>query len=160
MSVGLSYQSWVDTRPSDRRARALPLRVRATTGSAMAVLAFVEAAVLVAVVAAVGMPMGAWWTWVAIAGALAALATTGHYQARITLSAAREAGPVVACAAAPFVVLALTRVHGVSTPTLLETGASWRRASSSCAAPCTPWCVCCARGAGLPSARCSSAPGR
>jgi exopolysaccharide biosynthesis polyprenyl glycosylphosphotransferase len=123
MSVGLSYQSWVNTRPSDRRSRALPLRVRATVGAAMSVVAFADALIALVVVASFGLPLGTWWLWTAVAGALAGLMLTGHYQARITLSVAREAGSLVACAVAPFLVLALAKVHGASTAVLLGAGA-------------------------------------
>jgi len=89
----------------------------------MTVVAVTEAAVVFVVVAALGIPLGAWWTWAAMAGVLAGVAMTGHYQSRITLSAGREAASLAACAVAPFVVLALARVPGVSTATLVLAGA-------------------------------------
>ena len=120
MSVGLSYQSWVNTRPSDRRARALPLRARASVSSAMTIVAGIDAVLVAAVAFAVGLPAGAWWAWVAVAGVVVALTTTGHYHPRITLSVSRETGSLFACVAAPFLVLALVTVHGASTATLVE----------------------------------------
>jgi exopolysaccharide biosynthesis polyprenyl glycosylphosphotransferase len=89
----------------------------------MTVVGLTEAAVVFVVVAALGIPLGAWWTWAAMAATLAAIAMTGHYQSRITLSAGREAAALAACAVAPFVVLALARVPGVSTATLVLAGA-------------------------------------
>jgi len=124
MSVGLSYQSWVSTRPADRRARALPLRVRATVGAAMLAVAAADAVLAIAVAAALGVSLGSGWTWAALGGTLAALAATGHYQARITLSVGREAGSIIVSALVPFLALALARVPGASTPVLAGTGAA------------------------------------
>ncbi len=88
----------------------------------MKVVALTDAVLLVVVVAAVGLPLATWWMWVAMAAVVGALALTGHYRPRITLSVAREAGSIVACALAPFIVLALAKVPGPSTGRLLVTG--------------------------------------
>ena len=122
MSVGLNYQSWVNARPAERHARAVPLRTRATASAAMRTVALSDAVLLVVVVAALGLSLATWWAWVAMAAVVGALALTGHYRPRITLSVAREAGSIVACAMAPFVVLALARVPGPTTARLLVTG--------------------------------------
>ncbi len=122
MSVGLNYQSWVSARPTERRARTVPLRARATASAAMRAVALSDAVLLVVVSAALGLSLATWWTWVAMATAVGALALTGHYRPRITLSVAREAGSIVACAMAPFLVLALARVPGPSTARLIVTG--------------------------------------
>jgi exopolysaccharide biosynthesis polyprenyl glycosylphosphotransferase len=121
MSVGLSYQSWVNTRPARRATRRVPLRTRATARAAMTLVALVDVGLLVVAVAAVGLPMAAWWTWTALAATSSAIVLTGHYHPRITLSVAREAGSLMACAALPFVVLGLAHVHGASTATLMVT---------------------------------------
>ena len=89
----------------------------------MKAVAFSDAVLLVVVVAAMGLSLATWWMWVAMATVVGALALTGHYRPRITLSVAREAGSIAACVMAPFVVLALARVHGASTARLLVTGA-------------------------------------
>ena len=94
MSVGLNYQSWVNARPSERHARAVPLQARATASAAMRAVALSDAALLVVVVAALGLPLATWWTWAAMAMVVGALALTGHYRPRITLSVAREAGSI------------------------------------------------------------------
>jgi exopolysaccharide biosynthesis polyprenyl glycosylphosphotransferase len=122
MSVGLNYQSWVNARPSERKARALPLQDRATASAAMRTVALSDAVLLVVVVAALGLSLATWWAWAAMATVVGALALTGHYRPRITLSVAREAGSIAACAMAPFVVLALAKVSGPSTTRLLVTG--------------------------------------
>ena len=54
-----------------------------------------------------------------MAAGVGALAVTGHYRPRITLSVAVEAGSLAACGAAPFLVLALVKAPGPSTATLL-----------------------------------------
>jgi len=123
MSVGLNYQSWVHARPSARDARTVSLHARATAGAAMGTVAFSDAALLAVVVLALGLPLAAWWTWTAAASVLVALGLTGHYRPRITLSVAREAGSIAACAVAPFLVLALAKVPGPSTARLIVTGA-------------------------------------
>ncbi|MGD0378690.1 MAG: sugar transferase [Acidimicrobiales bacterium] len=123
MSVGLNYQSWVNARPSQRKAPALPLQTRATASTAMRTVALSDAVLLVVAVAALGLPLATWWTWVAMAAAVGALALNGHYRPRITLSVAREAGSIVACVLAPFLVLALVKVPGPSTARLVVTGA-------------------------------------
>jgi len=73
MSVGLNYQSWVNTRPAQRSARAVPLQTRATARAAMKVVALTDAVLLVVVVAAVGLPLATWWMWVAMAAVVSAL---------------------------------------------------------------------------------------
>jgi exopolysaccharide biosynthesis polyprenyl glycosylphosphotransferase len=118
MSVGLSYQSWVNT-PASGYARALPLRLRARAGAALAAVALTDSIVLFAVVGGLGVPLAKWWAWAALAAAVVSLAVTGHYHPRITLSVAREAGSLLACAWLPFLVLALAKVHGASTATLV-----------------------------------------
>jgi exopolysaccharide biosynthesis polyprenyl glycosylphosphotransferase len=123
MSVGLSYQTWVNARPAEARAQAVPLQARATASAAMGGVAFIDTALLVVVVAAMGLPLAMWWTWVALGAGVGALALSGHYRSRITLSVAREAGSLAACAVAPFLVLALAHVPGPSTATLLVSGA-------------------------------------
>src|SRR6202041_751449 len=123
MSVGLNYQSWVNARPSQRKAQALPLQTRATASTAMRTVALADAVLLVVAVAALGLSLATWWTWVAMATAVGALALSGHYRPRITLSVAREAGSIVACVLAPFLVLALVKVPGPSTDRLIVTGA-------------------------------------
>ena len=122
MSVGLNYQSWVNARPSERSAR-VSLQDRATAHAAMSTVAFSDAVLLVVVVAAFGLPLAAWWTWAATAAVLGALVLTGHYRPRITLSVAREAGSLVACVVAPFLVLALAKVPGLTTARLIVSGA-------------------------------------
>jgi exopolysaccharide biosynthesis polyprenyl glycosylphosphotransferase len=121
MSVGLSYQSWANARPKARAARVAPLRLRATAKTAPSTVAFVDAALVVAVVAAVGLPLSAWSLWIAMVATLCAITVTGHYHPRITLSVAREAGSLIACATLPFVVLALAGVRGASTAALVVT---------------------------------------
>jgi exopolysaccharide biosynthesis polyprenyl glycosylphosphotransferase len=69
-----------------------------------------------------GLPFATWWTWAAVAAVVGGLALSGHYRPRITLSVAREAGSLAACAAAPFLVLALATV-GPSTATLVVSAA-------------------------------------
>jgi exopolysaccharide biosynthesis polyprenyl glycosylphosphotransferase len=123
MSVGLSYQTWVNATPAEARAQAVPLQARVTAGTAMTAVAFFDVALLVVVVAAMGLPLGTWWTWVALGAILSELALTGHYRPRITLSVAREAGSLAACTVAPFLVLALAKVPGPTTATLVVAGA-------------------------------------
>ncbi len=123
MSVGLNYQSWVNARPSERKARAVPLHARAPVGAAMGTLGLSDAGVVVVVATALSLPLTAWWTWAAVAAVVGALALTGHYHPRITLSVAREAGSLIACGVAPFLVLALAHVSTLSTDRLLLGGA-------------------------------------
>ena len=123
MSVGLSYQSWINARPSGRAARSFTLRRRASARAAMSAIALVDVALVVVVVAAFGLPFTTWWTWAAVAGAMATVALSGHYHPRITLSVSRDAGSILAGAWLPFLVLALARVPGPSTATLVTTGA-------------------------------------
>ncbi|HXQ90637.1 MAG TPA: sugar transferase [Acidimicrobiales bacterium] len=123
MSVGLSYQSWVNSRPAEAKAQAVSLQERATASAAMAAAALIDSALLVVVAAAMGVPLATWWTWVALGAAVSALALTGHYRPRITLSVAREAGSLAVCAGAPFLVLALAKVPGPSTATLVVSAA-------------------------------------
>ncbi len=122
MSVGLNYQSWVNARPAERHARAVPLQARATAGAAMRTVALSDAVLLLVAVAALGLPLAMWWTWTAMAMVVGALALTGHYHPRITLSVAREAGSIAACAWAPFLGFALAKVPGASTDRLIVTG--------------------------------------
>jgi exopolysaccharide biosynthesis polyprenyl glycosylphosphotransferase len=82
-----------------------------------------DALIFVAVAAAVGLPLGMWWLWTAITCAVGALAVTGHYHNRITLSVSREAGSLVICVMLPFLVLGLVKVHGASTGDLVVAGA-------------------------------------
>jgi len=124
VSVALNYRSWVNTETSRAEVRGLPPVARVTAGTAMGAVWFLDAAVSVAVVAAVGLSLSAWWTWAAVGAVGAALALDGHYRPRITLSVAREAGSLAACAAAPFLVLALAEVPGVSTDRLVVTAAT------------------------------------
>jgi exopolysaccharide biosynthesis polyprenyl glycosylphosphotransferase len=84
----------------------------------MHVVSFFDAVLLLVVAAAVGLPLTAWWTWVAVATGVGTFAATGHYRPRITLSVAIEAGSLAACGAAPFLVLALAKVPGPSTAAL------------------------------------------
>ena len=77
---------------------------------------FSDAVLLVVVVAAIGLPLAMWWTWAAAAWVARPLALSGHYRPRITLSVAREAGSLVACSLAPFLILALAKVPGPSRP--------------------------------------------
>ncbi len=123
MSVGLNYQTWVNARPSERNARTVSLQARATGKAAMNTVAFSDAVLLVVVVAALGLPLAVWWTWAATAAVLGSLALSGHYRPRITLSVAREAGSLLACALAPFLILALAKVPGPSSARLIVTGA-------------------------------------
>ena len=123
MSVGLNYQSWVNARPSERNARAVPLQARATATAAMRTVALGDVALVVGVSAGLALPLRMWWTWVAMAAVVSALGLTGHYRPRITLSVAREAGSILACALAPFLVLALAKVPGPSSERLIVTGA-------------------------------------
>ena len=73
MSVGLNYQSWVNARPAERNARAVPLQARATASAAMRTVALSDAVLLLVAVAALGLPLATWWTWAAVAMALGAL---------------------------------------------------------------------------------------
>jgi len=123
MSVGLSYQTWAASRASTTGAPAVPLRLRLSAGTAMGAIALVDSVLLLAVVGLFGLPLSAWWAWAAVASVVSALAVTGHYHSRITLSVAREAVPLLVCTLAPFLVLALLTVHGVTTATLVEAGA-------------------------------------
>jgi exopolysaccharide biosynthesis polyprenyl glycosylphosphotransferase len=122
MSVGLSYQTWVNARPAEAKAQTVPLQARATARMAMSVVAFFDLALLAVVVVAAGLPLAAWWTWVALGAIVGELAISGHYRPRITLSVAREAGSLAACTLAPFLVLALAKVPGPTTATLVVTG--------------------------------------
>jgi exopolysaccharide biosynthesis polyprenyl glycosylphosphotransferase len=122
MSVGLSYQSWVNARASEYRAGAVPLRRRARANAAMKVVALADAALVVTVVAAVGVPL-TWWAWAALGAAVVGLALSGQYHPRITLSVARDAGLVLVCAWVPLLFLALLKVHGTSTATLVVAAA-------------------------------------
>jgi exopolysaccharide biosynthesis polyprenyl glycosylphosphotransferase len=122
MSVGLNYQSWVNARPSERKAQTVPLQARATASAAMRMVALSDVLLLVGVVAALGLSLASWWTWAAVAMAAGSLALTGHYRPRITLSVAREAGSLAVCAWAPFLVLALAKVPGPSTARLIVSG--------------------------------------
>jgi len=123
MSVGQSYQSWVDTRPAGFKAQGVPLQAAATASVAMAAVSILDAILFVVVVAVAGLPLTAWWTWAAVVAAVGALALTGHYRPRITLSVAREAGALAACASLPFLILALAKVNGPSTARLVMIGA-------------------------------------
>ncbi len=123
MSVAVSYRSWDSTGVADAEVRAVTSSRRVTANAAMHAVFFLDALLLVVVVAALGLPLGEWWTWAAMAGVGAALVLDGHYRPRITLSVAREAGPLAACWAAPFLVLALAKVPGVSTAALVVTAA-------------------------------------
>ncbi|HUI02018.1 MAG TPA: sugar transferase [Acidimicrobiales bacterium] len=123
MSVGLSYQSWVNARPSGRSGTVAGMFRAASPRAAMRALALADAALIVIVVAAFGLPFSGWWTWAAVAGALSTVALGGHYHPRITLSVSRDAGSILAGAWLPFLVLALARVPGPSTATLVTTGA-------------------------------------
>jgi exopolysaccharide biosynthesis polyprenyl glycosylphosphotransferase len=123
MSVGLSYQSWVNARLSEAEAPAVPIQAQVTANAAMTVVAFADAVLLIVVAAAFGLPLAMWWAWAAMVAAVAFLALTGHYRPRITLSVAREAGSLFAGVWAPFLVLALVKVPGPSTATLVTTGA-------------------------------------
>ncbi len=123
-SIGLNYQSWVDTSPVPAAAaQVTPLRARATMRAAMTVLSVFDGALLIVVVAAMGLSLAQWWLWAALVGAEGSLVLTGHYRRRITLNVAREAGSLASCAAAPFLVLALARVPGPSTVRLITTAA-------------------------------------
>jgi len=119
MSVGLSYQSWVNSRPSEFRTGAVPLRLRAKASAAMKVVALADLAAVVVVAATVGVPLGRWWAWAAIGATVVGLAASGQYHSRITLSVARDAGPLLGWAWLPFAVLALVKVPGASTATLV-----------------------------------------
>jgi exopolysaccharide biosynthesis polyprenyl glycosylphosphotransferase len=123
MSVGLSYQSWVNTRPARRATRRVSLRRRATARAAMRVVALVDVSLVVITMVALGLPLAAWWTWAALAATFSAIVLSGHYHPRITLSVAREAGSLVGCASLPFVVLGFAHAHGVSTAALVVTAA-------------------------------------
>ena len=57
MSVGLNYQSWLNARPSERKAHAVPLQARATAGGAMRTVALTDAALTVVVVAGLGLSL-------------------------------------------------------------------------------------------------------
>ena len=118
MSVGLSYQSWVNPRPSEFRAGAPSLRGRARTRAAMKVVALADAAIVLAVAATAGLPL-TWWAWTAMAATVVGLAVCGQYQPRITLSASRDAGLLLGSVWLPFLVLALVKVHGASTAMLV-----------------------------------------
>jgi FlaA1/EpsC-like NDP-sugar epimerase len=118
MSVALSYRSWVTDEPRAVETQSASLRAHATPRAAMNAVAVVDATILLVVAIGAGLPLAAWWTWVALAGGVGALAVTGHYRPRITLSVAVEAAPLAACGAAPFLVLALVKVPGASTATL------------------------------------------
>ncbi len=123
MSVALSYRSWGSTAEADTAARTVASEGRVTAATAMQAVALLDAALLVVAAAAMGLPLGAWWTWAAMGAVATASVLDGHYHPRITLSVAREAGPLAACWAAPFLVLALAKVPGVSTSALVATAA-------------------------------------
>ncbi|MGD0381639.1 MAG: sugar transferase [Acidimicrobiales bacterium] len=123
MSVGQSYQSWVDTRTAEVEVQGAALRANASASAAMAVLSLLDAVLFVALVAAAGLPLAAWWSWAAVAAGVGTLALTGHYRPRITLSVAQEAGELAACASLPFLILALAKVNGPSTAWLVMIGA-------------------------------------
>ncbi|HVA02319.1 MAG TPA: sugar transferase [Acidimicrobiales bacterium] len=89
----------------------------------MRTVALADAVLLVGVVAGLGLSLATWWAWAAVVMVVSALALTGHYLPRITLSVAREAPTLVACAWAPFLVMALAKVPGPSTSRLIVTGA-------------------------------------
>ena len=96
-----------------------------------------------------------------MAGVVTRSPLTGHYHSRITLSVARDAGSLLAGAWLPFLMLALRPGAGDSTATLVTTGAVV--AAALVAGALRALLVrarACARGAGSPSARCSSAPAR
>ena len=117
MSVGLSYQSWVGSRPAELGTRAA-LRDRVRASTAMKAIALVDAGIVFVVTATAGVPL-TWWAWSAMAAVVVGMAMSGQYQARITLSVARDAGLLVAWTWLPFLVLALIRVRGVSTAMLV-----------------------------------------
>jgi exopolysaccharide biosynthesis polyprenyl glycosylphosphotransferase len=123
MSVGLSYQSWVNSRPTSYGSRDRTLRLRARASTAMATIAAFDAAAIVIVAASVGVPLTRWWAWAAMGSTTLGLAMSGQYHPRITLSVARDAGPLVGWAWLPFAALALMKVQGVSTATLLTSAA-------------------------------------
>ncbi len=114
MSIGQSYQSPVDTSCPDVKVQGVPLRATAPASVAMAVVSLLDVILLVVVVAAAGLPFTAWWSWAAVVTPVGALALTGHYRPRITLSVAQEADALAACASLPFLILALARVNGPS----------------------------------------------
>ena len=118
MSLGLSYQSWANARPTELRTRSVALRQRARAGAALKVIAVADAAIVVVVAATAGVPL-TWWAWTALAATVLGLAFSGQYQARITLSVARDAGLLLGCIWLPFVLLALLKVHGASTAMLV-----------------------------------------
>ncbi len=123
MSVAQSYQSPVGIRPAAAKGQAVSLQTRATARAAMAVVLSLDAVLFVVVVVAMGLPLTAWWSWASPAAAVGALVLTGHYRPRITLSVAREAGALAACASLPFLILALVKVNGPSTARLVMTAA-------------------------------------
>ncbi|HLI73187.1 MAG TPA: sugar transferase [Acidimicrobiales bacterium] len=118
MSLGLSYQSWVNPRPAELRTRTVAVRERARASTAMKVVAVADAAIVVVVAATAGVPL-TWWAWSAMAATVLGLALSGQYQARITLSVARDAGHLLGCTWLPFLLLALLKVHGASTAMLV-----------------------------------------
>jgi exopolysaccharide biosynthesis polyprenyl glycosylphosphotransferase len=89
----------------------------------MALVAAVDAAAIVVVTASVGVPLSRWWAWAAMGSTMVGLAMSEQYHPRITLSVAREARPLVGWAWLPFAVLALIKVQGASTATLLTAAA-------------------------------------
>jgi len=119
MSVGQSYQSRVDTRSAEVKVQGVALQDTVPASAAMAVVSLLDVILLAVVVAAGGLPLTAWWSWAAVAAAVGALALTGHYRPRITVSVAQEAGALAACASVPFLILALARVNGPSTAGLV-----------------------------------------
>ena len=80
----------------------------------MAGLAVADLVVLGALAMALTPVSSAWWILCLPVAVAALLAAHGHYRVRITLSAAKEARSLVACAAAPLVLLALARAMPAS----------------------------------------------
>ncbi len=117
--------------------QGVPLQTTATASAAMAVVSLLDAILLVVVVAAAGLPLTAWWSWAAVAAAVSALALSGHYRPRITLSVAQEAGALAACASVPFLILALAKVNGPSTAGLVMIG--WIVAASVIVSRCAEY---------------------
>ena len=113
MSLGLSYQPWLQRVPSRVRSAGATgegsLRWRVSATVAMAMVAAVDMAVLLSVLVIVEPKVSA-GTALAFAGTvLVVLGGTGHYRTRITLSVAREGASMVGCLAVS--VLLLSVVH-------------------------------------------------
>lgn len=108
---------------SSARERTCSTGVSLSRRVAMQAVRGLDVVVLMATMAIVSGTVWAWWCVGALVGVESLLTLTGQYRSRITLSVARDMGPLAASVAVPFVALALFPPAGISTAMLLTVGA-------------------------------------